>query len=93
MPDHPVHLADADRTDGILAVIQPKAALEVNGVLGNLVLYQKHDFLAHQDGTQVQALERGAERAPVGIVQVDVVLPADVFAGPDIVVQVLQLIL
>ena len=91
MPDHPLDLPHADGFHGEGAVVDAEAFLEVDGVLADLVPDQEDDLLLLQQGAQVQALEMGAEGPPVGVVEINVVFPADVFAFAHIVHQILQL--
>ena len=93
MPNHPGYLPDSHWLHTVLAVVDPKLLLKVDGILGDLFLDQKYQLLALQKRPKGQALEVGAEGSPIGIVEVDMVFPADVLALADIVVEILQLIL
>ena len=86
-------LPHADGLNGEDTVVDAKAFLEVDGVLADLVPDQEDDLLLLQQGAQIQALKMGAEGPPVGVVKINMVFPADVFAFAHIVHQILQLIL
>ena len=93
MPNQTVYFPHPHRLQGILAVVNPKPGLEINGVLRNLVFHQEHQLFAFQQRPQIQALQVGAEILPVGIMQIDMVFPANIFTLPNIIMQIFQLIL
>ncbi len=93
VPDHPLDLPDSDGLDGISAIVNAEARFEVNRVLGDLAANQKNDFFILQQRLHIEALEVGAERAPIGIVEINVVFPAHPLAFAHIIHQVLQFIL
>ena len=93
MPNHPGYLPDSHWLHTVLAVVDPKPLLKVDGILGDLFLDQEYQLLALQKRPKGQALEVGAEGPPIGIVEIDMVFPTDILALADIVVEILQLIL
>ena len=93
VPDQAVDLLHADGPHRVLAVIDAVFGGKINGVADDLIIDQKDEFFLGQQGDQIQAGQMGAEPAPIGVVEVDVVFPADPFAFSYCIVQIFQLVL
>ena len=85
MPDQPFHLPHAHRLYRIYAVVDAVALLKVDGVLGNFISDKKNDLFIYKQWPHIQTLEMGAKHPPVGVMQINVVLPANILASAHIV--------
>ena len=86
VPDEAVDVPHADGLHRVLAVVHAVLLLEVDGVAGQLLAEQKNDLLPVQQLADIQHLEIGAEGLPAVIVEINVVLTANVLAGADVVI-------
>ena len=93
VPDQAFDLSNGKGFGGSGGVIYVEPRLKVDRIEVQLILKEKHQLFLLQEGFQVEAGEPGAELGKAGIVEVDVVFPARVFAAADVVPEVLQLIL
>ena len=86
VPDEALDILGGDGLDGILTVVHAVLGLKVDRVAGQLLAKEEDNFFLVQQLADIQHLEMGAEGLPALVVEVDMVLTADVLAGADIVV-------
>ena len=86
MPDQPGDLPNPNRLYREYAVIYAEALLEVDGVLGDLILDEKYQLFLFEQGPDIEHLQVSAKLSPIGIMQIDVVLPAHPLAFAHVII-------